>query len=173
MVIKYIVLSLIVIVCAFLGFQLSETVKLRVTHLAHMLNAIVYLQNEIFYSLTPLPEALMRVSSKKEKPISKFLEDISNLLYSNDINNINTAFTKAIEKNKDELMLEKEDYGILLELSNSLGSTDLNGQKKIFQIAIGNLENNLKEATEKAKKNVKMYRVLGVSMGLVIAIFLI
>lgn len=173
MVIKYIVLSLIVIVCAFLGFQLSETVKLRVTHLAHMLNAIVYLQNEIFYSLTPLPEALMRVSSKKEKPISKFLEDISNLLYSNDINNINAAFTKAIEKNKDELMLEKEDYGILLELSNSLGSTDLNGQKKIFQIAIGNLENNLKEATEKAKKNVKMYRVLGVSMGLVIAIFLI
>lgn len=170
---KIVILLLIVIICSFLGFQLSETVKLRVKHLSQMLNAVVYLQNEIFYSLTPLPEALVRVSNRKEKPISTFLQDISNLLYSSEVNNINSAFSKAIDKNKDELMLETDDYGVLLELSNSLGSTDLNGQKKIFEIAIRNLEENLNQATEKAKKNVKMYRVLGVSMGLVIAIFLI
>ena len=40
-------------------------------------------------------------------------------------------------------------------------------------MVVENLKNNLKSASDKADKNIKMYRTLGLCIGLMIAIFLI
>ncbi|MSR90035.1 stage III sporulation protein AB [Clostridiaceae bacterium WCA-383-APC-5B] len=173
MIIKIFILIMIVILSTLIGFQYSENAKYRVKHLKGILNSIVYLQNEIFYRLTPLSEAMNLVSQKVDPPVSDLFNDIAINLNDERIYEIKQAFIEAIKTNKNEFSLEKEDFDILVEFSRSLGTTDLDGQMKIFDMAVENLKNNLKSASDKADKNIKMYRTLGLCIGLMIAIFLI
>lgn len=173
MIIKIFILIMIVILSTLIGFQYSENAKLRVRHLKGLLNSVVYLQNEIFYRLTPLSEAMRITSQKVDSPVSDLLNDIALNLNDEKIYEIKEAFIEAIKKNKSRFSLEKDDFEILIEFSSSLGTTDLDGQMKIFDMAVENIKNNLKTASDKADKNIKMYRTLGLCIGLMIAIFLI
>lgn len=173
MIIKILILAMIVIISTLIGFQYSESAKLRVKHLKSILNSIVYLQNEIFYRLTPLSEAMFLTAEKVDKPVADLFNDIALNLNNDNIFDIKQAFIEAINKDKNEFSLEKDDFDILIDFSSSLGTTDLDGQIKIFDMAVENIKSNLNTASDKAEKNVKMYRTLGLCIGLIIAIFLI
>lgn len=171
--VKIVILSAIVILSSMIGFEFGQAVKVRRDNLSRLLDGIINLENEIFYCLTPLYEAAMKTSKRTSKPISIFFNDLSEELTKNDTESVRDAFKSCIQKDSNILGLSNDDYDILLDLSASIGTTDIDGQKKIFDIAVNRIKNNLKHATDDAEKNVKMYRVLGVSIGLMIAIFLI
>lgn len=171
--IKYVILAAIVLLSTLIGFEYGEAIKVRRDNLSKLLDSIVNLESEIFYCLTPLYEATMKIAKISSKPINILFEEVSNELTKNNTESVSEAFEVAIKKSEGELCLLQEDYNILLELSKSIGTTDLEGQKKIFEITINKIKNNLKHASEEADKNIKMYRVLGVSVGLIIAVFLI
>ncbi len=76
-------------------------------------------------------------------------------------------------KQREILNLKDEDIDVILDLSKSLGESDIEGQKAVFSLTIEDMKKQIKISESILKKNLKMYRCLGFSVGAVIVILLI
>lgn len=170
---KTILLVIIVILCSLIGYLYGEEFNKRHLQLQELMRIIIDLQNEILFLHTPIPEGLLKVSNKTDGPIKDFFIKISNKLSNNEVWDIYSAFKESIEEYKENLSLRLVDYNILLDLSKSLGETNIEGQQSIFTLAREKLNSELEISYDESKKNTKIYRTLGLGMGLMLAIFLI
>lgn len=170
---KLILLVIVVILCTTIGYLYGEEFNNRYLQLKELMRIIIDLQNEIMYSHTPIPEGLDKIALKTKEPLNILLYSISKKLINNEVVDIYTAFNESINEHKKQLSLKEEDYNIVLDLSKSLGETSIYGQESIFQLAKEKLSSELEISYEESKKNTKVYRSLGIGIGLMIAIFLI
>lgn len=75
---------------------------------------------------------------------------------------------------EDELyMLDKRDTAIIRELLNGLGKTDTDGQISMLEMNKKLLQNRLEQAREEYSKKGRMYRSVGVLVGVGAAVMLI
>ncbi len=75
---------------------------------------------------------------------------------------------------EDELyMLDKRDMAIIRELLNGLGKTDTDGQISMLEMNKKLLQNRLEQAREEYSKKGRMYRSVGVLVGIGAAVMLI
>lgn len=155
------------------GFLYGETFKKRVQQLNELERVIMQLQNEITYVYTPLPEAFMKIAQKSREPVNHILEDASEFLISNNVDNVYEAFKKALIKNRDKLYLNEDDINILLDLTKNIGESDVYSQSNIFNLTLTNIKKQIKGAELIKNKNLKMYRYLGFSLGAVLVIILL
>lgn len=155
------------------GFVFAESFKKRVRELNELERCMNQLQSEIEYTYTPLPEALRNVALKSNEPIKDVFMEASELLYLNKVETVHEAFAQSLDKKVNSLNLKKEDISIVLDLSKSLGETDIEGHKKMFSLTLSNLKKKVSEAELLMSKNLKMYRYLGFSIGAMIVIVLV
>ncbi|WP_027624682.1 stage III sporulation protein SpoIIIAB [Clostridium lundense] len=155
------------------GFILSERFKKRTNQLKEMERGIHQLQNEIIYTHTPLPEAFYNIYQKSSYPLNEFFKIVSDMLQLNEVDSVYDGFKKAFKKMKDSLDVNKEDMNVILNLGKTLGESDVEGQKRMFVLTLENLKKQILEAEILMKKNVKMYRYLGFTLGTMIVIMLI
>lgn len=155
------------------GFAFGENFKKRVIQLKEFQRAIYELENDIVYTYTPLPCAFEKISENSIFPIKDILKDISISLKQNEVNSVYEAFDSTLSRNKDYLCIKKEDINIILDFSKTLGQSDLEGEKRVFNLTLDNLKKQIEKADELMDKNVKMYRYLGFSLGAMIVILLI
>lgn|GEM_PF-142659 len=165
--------ALVLIGSTLMGFILGENLKKRFQQLNEIEQVLYQLKSEIIYTHSTLPEIFENVSNKSNKPISKLFKDISELLYENKVENVFQAFTKALNINKNLMNLKEVDTEILLDLSKSLGQSDIDGQNSIITLTINKLKNQLEGAEEVMKNNIKMYRYMGFSLGAIVVIMII
>ena len=170
---RFVMISIMFIICTYIGFYYGETYRNRSSNLKEIQKAFIMLNSEISYSNTPLPDALKNISNRVGEPISKILLDMSINLNDVDIKGVYEAFTIAYKKYKDEINLSKDDYKILSDFFKTIGECDAVTQEKVFTVALENLNLNYIDANNEANVNVKMYRTLGISIGIMIAIFFI
>lgn len=171
--IKTIGISLIMIASTMIGFLMAENIKKRVLILKELHRIIIELETEIVYTKSPLPIVLHRIATRCKSPLSNLFKDIKQILESEYVESLHSAFQKAIEKNKDDLEIIKKDLDILLDLALSLGESDIEGQVKMFKLTEYNLKKRIEELEESMQKNIKLYRYLGFSFGAVIVILII
>lgn len=155
------------------GFVFAEAFKKRTKQLTEFQMALHHLSNEIEFTHTPLPAAFNNVALKSEEPVRSVLGQVSKLLMENEVENVFEAFSISLKANKNCIELKKEDESVLLDLARGLGESDLQGQKKLFALAMENLKKQISMADVLMNKNVKMYRYLGFSLGAIIVIMLI
>lgn len=155
------------------GFIVGENYKKRVTQLNEVQRIVYELRNDIVYTYTPLPEAFEKISKNSIFPIKDILTDISINLMQNQVNSVYEAFVNTFRKNKEYLCMKKEDINIILDFSKTLGQSDLEGEKRVFNLTLDNLKKQIEKAEQLMDKNVKMYRYLGFSIGAMIVILLI
>ncbi|ANP69770.1 stage III sporulation protein SpoAB [Clostridium tyrobutyricum] len=155
------------------GFNYGEKLKNRTKELKELQRCIYEIQSHIIYTHTPLPEAVSNVASKAEQPISTLLMEIFHMLDENKVDNVYQAFKNAFLKQREILNLKDEDIDVILDLSKSLGESDIEGQKAVFSLTIEDMKKQIKISESILKKNLKMYRCLGFSVGAVIVILLI
>lgn len=170
---KILLLIIIVIICALLGYIYGENFNKRFVQLKELLRIIINLQNEILFCYTPLPECFKKISSNAMEPLNKVFYDIGNKLENNQVDNVYIAVSESINENKKNMNLTDEDYNILLDLGKSLGDTNIDGHLNIFELTKDGLKRQVSLADEECRKNRKLYRYLGVSLGFMIAIFLV
>ena len=154
------------------GFVYSEIFKYRVQELKEIERGIYQLQNEIIYTYTPIPEALKKVSIKGTKPIAEIFNNISLELLSNKYDSVYDAFFYVFKSSRDNLHLKSGDINEVLDLSKSLGESDVNGQVTMFSLTIENIKKRIESAENIMKNSVKMYRYLGFSVGAMLVIML-
>lgn len=165
--------SLIIILSfTYIGFSYGDDLKVRLTQLQEFQKGLYLLKNQIIYTYTSLPEAFEYISIKSQGEVKNIFKNISELLYDNKVKDVHDAFKITIEKHKN-LKLKREDIDILFNLSKSLGKSDLEGQKSILLFTIDNLQKQVEDAEKVMKKNTKMYRYLGFSIGCMLVIMLL
>jgi len=155
------------------GFMYGERFKKRVRQLNEFERAINQLQDEIEYTHTPLPEALESVANKSVSPINKVFNMTSQILYSGEVDSVYDSFKKTFLDDSIRLSLDTDDISVILDLAKTLGTSDIDGHKRIFSLVRGNLKKRISIAEEAMKKNLKMYRYLGFTIGAMIVIVLI
>jgi stage III sporulation protein AB len=156
-----------------IGFVYSRIYTERVKQLRDLQYALNILESEIIYTSSPLIDALLSASQKSSTSAGKLLSSMSELLGSRNAESIYDAFNSAYDSVKSELFLEKEEIDVLGSFVQSIGSADIEGQKKNFNITLKKLEGFEKSAEETRNKNEKLYRYLGLCAGVLIVIVLV
>ncbi|MFL0251571.1 stage III sporulation protein SpoIIIAB [Clostridium neuense] len=164
---------IVLITSTLAGFIYAEKFKNRVKELNEIEACIYQLRNEIIYTHTPLVEALMSVADKTNEPLNSFFKIISSNLLGRNFDSVYDAFKSAFKICSGDMNIIKEDKLIILNLSKSLGETDIDGQIAVFELTIENLKKQIKNAEEIMKKSVKMYRYLGFCVGAMLVIMLV
>ena len=85
--------------------------------------------------------------------------------------NAGEAWKQALEESNTNM--KKEDIETLKTLSNLLGKVDIEGQISEIELVNNFIDNQIEKAEEESKKNVKMYKTLGTTVGLAVVILLI
>lgn len=71
------------------------------------------------------------------------------------------------------IMINEEDREVLKSLGKLLGSTDIDGQVSQIDMVNEFLDERINEAIDQKNKNEKMYKKLGIIVGLGIVIILV
>ncbi|MBE6053556.1 MAG: stage III sporulation protein AB [Clostridium sartagoforme] len=169
---KIIAITIIFLSSTYLGFYYGESFKRRSKQLKYILKAVMFLNNEVMYSNTPLPEALNYIALKVESPINSILSNVATSLENGTSKSVYDAFCQEYHKNKFNLNLFEEDKAIIKDFLKSLGESGVYGQDKLFNLTVENMKINCNAAEELANKNSKMYSAIGMCIGAMIAIFL-
>ena len=103
--------------------------------------------------------------------ISKIEEIFENMTYKLAFENVKYSWMDAIQE--ADISITQEDKDILKELGKVLGQTDADSQVNEIEVTESFLNMQIEKAEEARKKNQKMYKTLGVVVGLVFVIILI
>ena len=170
---KLILASILFSICSYIGFEYGESFNKRMNQLREILKGLTMLQNDILYGSTPLPEAFDNFSYKVEEPINSFVNGMKEKLVSGNMESVYDGVKEEYEELKKKFSLNHSDIKILGDFFKSLGESGVFGQERIFSLAIEGIRMNLKEAEEYAKKNVKLYRYIGICIGGMLTIFVL
>lgn len=160
-------------ICSYVGFEYGEGFNRRKMQLKEILKSLIILQNDILYGSTPLPEAFENFSYKVDEPIHNFINGIRKKLVSGSVESVYEGVVDEYMALKGKFSLNESDIKILGDFFRSLGESGVFGQEKIFSLAIEGIRMNLKDAEDTAKRNVKLYRYLGVCLGGMLTIFVL
>jgi stage III sporulation protein AB len=166
--------SLIVIgATTIMGFYYAGIYVERVKQIRGIQYALNILESEIVYTSTPLAEAFKNVGDKSSEPFKRLFYKLSENLRNKNVESVTNAFKSAFESLKGEIYFEKEEIEVIYSFMKSLGNSDVEGQKKNFNITIKKLEAFELKAEENRRKNERLFKYLGVSCGMLVVIILV
>ena len=165
--IKIIIYAFIFLTSSAIGIIVSKKYEQRVAELKEIKNALNMFKTKIKFTYEPIPEIFEEISETMNTRTGKVFRMAScnmKLLTAGD------AWNMAIDSNI--LEINEEDKRVLKDLSRLLGQTDIEGQINQIELTSLFLDGQIKKAEEDKEKNQKMYRILGMIIGLSIVIIL-
>ena len=166
------VLSLIIILaCGGLGIIKAQSYSQRHAELEDLKDMIQILQTEMSYRKDPLPAVFSRISAYKDTIAMDILLECSLLMKQSF--DFKQCWQSAVETTCKGSCLTGEDLAIVNDLGLQLGKSDIQGQRAMFSLMDAKLQTQIKEASHEKETKGRMYRGLGFSIGIVIAVILI
>ena len=166
--IKIVIYSFIFLTCSGIGILISKKYSNRVQELKEFKSALNIFKTKIRYTYDPIPEIFFDIAKNLNSNISNVFSIAANKM---DILAAGDAWNLAIKF--EMLNINDEDRMVLRNLSKLLGKTDLEGQINQIDITENYLEQQIKKAETQREKSEKMYRTLGMIIGLTIVIVLV
>lgn len=166
--IRIFIYSAIFLTCSIIGVLKSRKYVYRVNELREFKNALNIFKAKINFTYEPIPEIFEQISESSTSNIGGVFRKAS---YNMNFKSAGEAWNTAMET--DILNINTEDRNILKELGKLLGKTDLKGQVDQIELTSSFLDDQIKKAEMEREKNEKMYRTLGMILGLGIVIVLI
>lgn len=157
----------------FLGFAYGDRYSKRYKNLLALQNSIRQLEMEITLYANPLPDILDKLSESNNQNISKLFSLIRADMMNSDEGDIYYSFIKSQNFLKKECLLKDNDIGLFVSLGKVIGKTDRGHQIKEFKYIYDQLDLLIDESRKERNDNEKMYRSLGLLLGLGIVIILI
>lgn len=166
---KNLILLTIIGICTQIGIMKSKTYKYRVEQLQEIKNMLNIFKTKIKFTYEPIPEIFESIAnSTDDKKISEiFRKSSEDMKY--------MPAGKAFEKNIDntETYFIEEDKKVIKTLSKLLGKTDIEGQIGDIELTDKYIDEQIIKAKENKSKNEKLYKSMGLIIGITIAIILI
>lgn len=164
---KLIIMCFIIIISSYIGYIKANVYIDREKELKNIMSSLKYLRNKIEFTNIQIKNIFEEISENIYSNKSNMFNDV---LICNSNLSIKNSFIDSVNKNKK---IDIEDKNILNNFALSLGKVERKTQISEIDIAYNFLTERLKDAEEKKVKNVKMYKTIGVTFGLVVSIILI
>ena len=154
---------IIILGSAALGMYQAGMYMNRLNNLHEVKKAFLYIQGEIRYMSTPLPELLEEVAGKIKGPFRRFFSEVAAELSRKNAGMVREIWKECYRKEITRDVLEKDAEEEFLEMGGQLGGTDCRTQEKFI------IEKRQKEKTNK----LRLYYVCGVAGGVLMVIILV
>lgn len=165
---KYFLLVLIFSLSSTIGITISKIYENRVKELKEFKNILNFMKTKIKFTYEPLEEIFKEIAKENTTQIEKIFGKMSNKINYSQVSDVwPTCIQEA------DISINQEDKDILKKLGKLLGQTDVEGQVSEIDVTQSFLDIQIEKAEEEKKKNQKMYKTLGVVIGLVFVIILI
>jgi stage III sporulation protein AB len=148
--------------------KISNRYSQRANNLRQMKKALNILEAKIVYTYEPLPDIFLEISKKMNGDVGKLFFVARKYM---EIDFAGDAWEKSI--NDSNIILQEEDKEALKSLGKLLGNTDVDGQISQIRLVNNFLDIQIEEAIESKNKNEKLYKKLGVIVGIAVVIVLI
>lgn len=167
---KWIGALFIIIGCGGVGFSFAAVHRREEQSLRHLTAALDYIECELQYRLTPLPELCKLAGQENQGCIKNVLlslaTELENQTSPDVIHCMNAVF--AVEKD-----IPKRTRNALEVLAQSLGRFDLEGQLKGLNAARNVCRRDLEELSVNREVRLRSYQTLGLCAGAALAILLV
>ena len=167
-IIKIISLLLILISSIYTGVLISQKYCNRVKELKEIKKALNMFVTKIRYTYETIPEIFRQISSKTETSISNVF-----LIASTNMENMQASDAWENALKTINTSLNKDDINVLNDLGKLLGRVDLEGQISQIKLVDKFIDEQIENAEEEKKKYVKLYKSLGITIGLALVIIFI
>ena len=167
-IIKIIFLSGIFITSILIGKNISKKYYGRVQELKEMQRALQIFEEKIKFTYQTIPDVFEEISLVLKQNIGEIFKNAAEKMQ---FLSAGEAWEKALEES--DTKYNQEDIEILKGLSKMLGRTDLDGQINEIRLTEKFIETKIKEAEFEKNKNSKLYKTLGITVGLAIVIVLV
>ncbi|MGI6731271.1 MAG: hypothetical protein ACOX5F_05125 [Anaerovoracaceae bacterium] len=171
--IKFLLYILIIAGASISGMLKAKSFDNRVFHLQDFISTLKILESEMKYLMDPLPEIFKRIQHIKRGMTSMLFQTTWEMLQEDQTHNFSQCWEKAVYTVYNESSLTREDKEIIVDFGMNIGKTDIENQLNIFSRTSSLLEGQVKEAIEHRTTKGKMYKSLGVAIGILVVIILI
>lgn len=166
--IKYISVFLVFLISIYIGNLISKKYTLRLTELKDLKNALNIIESKIKFTYEPLQDIFIQTSKMVSNNISKIFVQACNNMKTD---NAEEAWNKSIQKVTTNL--NNDDIENIKSFGKMLGKTDKEGQLSRIELTKTFIEMQIEKAKIEEQKNAKMYKTIGVILGLAFVIILI
>lgn len=168
MIFKFIFLTIILFGTSYIGILMAKKYSSRVKDLKEMRKALNFFEDKIKFTYEPIPDVFEEISSKVNENIGEIFKSSANLMQNE---SAGVSWEKAVDNANTNF--SKEDSEIIKGLAKMLGKTDIDGQVSEIRLTNKFIDVQIKDAENEKNRNEKLYKTLGVTVGLAIVIVLI
>lgn len=164
---KCMLLILIFFLSSAIGIMIAKVYENRVKELKEFKNVLNIMKTKMKFTYEPLEEIFKEISSNNSTKIEEIFGKMSNQILYGQVKDI---WEDCIQE--ADISINQEDKDVLKKLGKLLGQTDVEGQVSEIDVTQSFLDVQIEKAEEEKKKNQKMYKTLGIVVGLVFVIIL-
>lgn len=158
---------MILLGCGGVGFSMVAGYRRQEHSLRQLIRALEYMECELQYRMTPLPELCNHVSQVCTGCIRSILQELSNELASQITPNATTCMHAVVSRAEG---LSETLQRCLTDLGDSLGHFDLCGQLQGLSSIKKNAEFDLDKLRQNHDVRVRSYQTLGLCAGAALAV---
>ena len=163
----------ILVGCGWMGMQYGIGFGRRVRQLQELQNSMMQFEFDIDYLGTPVEQTIEKLSKSTSCELREFFSYLADRLRGGPVFSMENLWMRALDRYSDELMLTEADIQILRDFARLLGTG--NREKELNNIKVTSMRLKIAEdeARALAAKNSKMYRGLGILLGVFLVVILI
>ena len=165
--IKYILIFFVFLAFTYIGNTYSKKYVNRVQKIQNLLNIF---KSKIKFTGLTIQEIFNQIYDDNKDVVGDIFKRAS---LNMENMSAKDGWKKAIEESQDKLSLNKEDFTAIETLGKMLGNTDVEGQVSQIELTEKLIEDQIENAKIEKQKNTKLYKTLGVTVGLTAVILLL
>ncbi len=156
--------------CSTMGFSMAAAYRRQERGLQELIRAIEYMENELQYRMTALPELIKAASEQCTGVLGEVLLTIGRKLEDLEAENVSGVVAVVLDQSDKLSTVVKEN---IICLSQSLGKFDLAGQLSDLRSAKEFCRRDLEGVISHKEERIRIYKVLGLSAGAALVILFI
>lgn len=161
---------LIVAACGGYGLLLSAACRQRERELGRLLQALAYMENQLAYQLTPLPDLCRQAGKEVGGIVGEVLRNLARELSWQSAPDVTGCMAAALSRSRE---LPPQLRRLLAQLGRSLGRFDLPGQLRGLEAAREGCHQQLAQLRAGREPRLRSYRTLGLCAGAALVILLL
>ena len=167
MILKWFGAVLIVVGCGSVGISMAQAHRRKETELKQLLSALDFVQCELQFRLTPLPELCRQAAAHTSGNMKLLFSTLAEELEDQITPDVSLCMNAAIRKIKN---LSDEAATVAVNLGKTLGRFDLDGQLLGLESARQGCRQALTKLETNRDTRIQSYQTLGLCAGAALAI---
>jgi len=170
MIFKILGVILVMIGCGSVGFRIAALHRYEEKSLRQLIGILDFMECELQYRLTPLPELCRQAASTCTDSPSAVFTELALEMESQINPDVDRCMAAALEKTKNIPPITRNK---LIQLGKSIGRFDLNGQLKGLEAIRQECRRNLESLCDNQDNRLRSYQTLGLCAGAALVILFI